>query len=214
MSWYKVEEHKFECPDCECTETQIEIRILRTEERTRHSDGTYTSSFDEEVKDKSEESCASCGAAFDSERWEFGRCQACGGHGYDCEELDHCTRCKEVAEDCECERAECCENFPDECECKESDVKGKDAKIEKGLLFVTNVNYGSVEKRLIEKASPMFPMLRDPTGRILADIIFPSDLKEHTAPTPDAPPPDPVPDKNRVQTPAVSWRLPDDLPEE
>lgn len=208
MTWYNVADRKFGCPSCGCTETQIEMRVMRTEVRTRSAGDFDTNDVTDEITGESEESCNNCGAAFDEEQWGFGLCPACGGAGYDCEDLDHCTRCDQLDENCECERAECCENFTDECECKESEVKEKDNTIEKAVQVIENIHYESVETRILAKVVSQ-SMFKDPTGNILADIVSPFGLKKQTAPTPD-----PVPDKNRVQTPAANWRLPEDLPEE
>lgn len=187
MTWYKVADHKFGCPMCEGTQTEVELRITRCENRTRSTDGFATDESSEKVTSESE-CCENCGEDFDQERWEFGRCQSCGSQGFDCELEDHCTRCDQMEGDCECERADCCEDFADECECKESDVKEKDNTIEKAVQTLEKADYGRLETIALALAQRM-------------------EIKGLSL---DAP----TPDKNRVQTPAANWKLPDDLPEE
>ena len=195
MTWYNVADHKFGCPACESTDTDAEIRLVRTENRSRSADGFSTDDSSEKITSESEY-CENCGEEFDQERWEFGRCQACGGAGYDCEDISHCMRCDKMEDDCECERAECCENFTEDCECNEADVKEKDNVIEKAvqtLDAIENVNHPRLEA--IARAIAV-------RVGIAGDIVGPEPR--------DAP----KPDSNRIQTPAATWALPEDLPEE
>jgi hypothetical protein len=187
MTWYNVVDHKFGCPACEGTQTESEIRLVRNEIRTRSVDDSVTEESAEKITSESEY-CESCGEGFDQARWEFGRCQACGGAGYDCEDVSHCMHCDLVEDDCECERAECCGNFIEDCECKESDVKEKDNVIEKAVRAIEGVDYGRLEMRVL--------------ATTIGNLVAPD------------PPDAPTPDKNRVQTPAATWTLPEDLPEE
>lgn len=208
MTWHYVSEHHYGCPDCGRAETEAELRVTRTEIRTR-SKGVIEVDSEEEKVVSETEYCAQCGRDFDDSDWSLGQCVSCEGQASDCVDLRHCDRCREREDDCECERSECCENFTDACECKESDVKEKDNTIEKAVQVIENISYAPLETRILAKVAAK-AMFNTPTGGILADIVFPFGLKKHTAPTPD-----PVPDKNRIQTPAARWTLPDDdLPEE